>query len=217
MKRITSHYGMRVHPITKKRTLHSGTDYAQSGTHEIFAVADGTVRLSHLSNSYGEVVYILHNINGQEWETVYAHLRTGSRKVSSGEKVKQGQVLGIMGATGNVTGQHLHFELHKGRWNSARSNSVNPVDYITDGYLEKGKKGPAVTNLQERLSELGYSLSIDGDFGPETESTVKEFQKDQGISVDGLVGPETQKALDKNESNVVGELKINGQTYKVVK
>ncbi|MGP7816207.1 M23 family metallopeptidase [Niallia sp. 01092] len=109
---------------------HYGIDFAQNGTNNIYASADGTVSQSFYSNSYGECIMILHNINGQVYETVYAHLRKGTRKVNTGQKVKQGQVIGIMGSTGDSTGQHLHFELHKGRWNGSKSNAVNPMNYI---------------------------------------------------------------------------------------
>jgi len=124
VKRITS--GFR----TPSRPNHHGVDFAEKGYHEIFAVADGEVSRSYRSDSYGEVVFIVHNIDGQVWESVYAHLRTGSRKVKAGDKVKQGQVIGVMGNTGHSTGQHLHFELHKGRWNMQKSNAVNPLDYL---------------------------------------------------------------------------------------
>ncbi|MGM8215185.1 M23 family metallopeptidase [Bacillaceae bacterium W0354] len=126
VKRVTSHFR------TPSRPTHHGTDFAQSGYHEIVAVADGTVSRSYRSTSYGEVVFIVHNINGQTWESVYAHMRTGSRRVKQGDKVKQGQVIGVMGNTGHSTGQHLHFELHKGRWNMQKNNAVDPMKYLQD-------------------------------------------------------------------------------------
>lgn len=112
------------------RTNHNGVDFAQPGTHEIKAVADGFVTRSYRSDSYGEVVFIQHNINGQTWESVYAHMRSGSRRVVPGQTVTQGQVLGLMGNTGDSTGQHLHFELHKGKWNINKTNAVDPMEYL---------------------------------------------------------------------------------------
>ena len=112
------------------RLNHHGVDFANPGTHEIYAVADGTVSRSYTSTSYGECIMIVHVINGQVWESVYAHMRSGSRKVKKGQKIKQGQVIGIMGNTGQSTGQHLHFELHKGYWNIQKSNAVDPLEYI---------------------------------------------------------------------------------------
>lgn len=115
------------------RTDHYGVDFACSGIWEIYASAGGTVTRSEFSSSYGEVVYILHNVNGQEYETVYAHLQEGSRTVSLGDTVTQGQKIGIMGNTGDSTGQHLHFELHVGRWNDLKSNAVDPMLYLCEG------------------------------------------------------------------------------------
>ena len=122
--RITS--GFR----TSSRPNHHGIDIAQGGYNPVRAAASGTVSRSYRSATYGETVMITHTINGQTYETVYAHMRTGSRRVRVGQSVRQGQVIGIMGNTGNSRGQHLHFEIHRGRWNSAKSNAVNPANYI---------------------------------------------------------------------------------------
>jgi murein DD-endopeptidase MepM/ murein hydrolase activator NlpD len=119
---VSSGYGSRW------GTLHAGADIAAGGTVPIVAAAGGTVIRADYSSSYGNVVYIAHNINGQSYTTVYAHMR--SLSVSSGQRVSQGQMLGYMGNTGNSYGQHLHFELHIGGWNAAKSNSVNPLPYL---------------------------------------------------------------------------------------
>lgn len=134
------------------RTDHFGVDFACSGdNNEILASASGTVTRSDVSTSYGEVIFILHNINGQEYETVYAHMRTGSRRVQLGDTVVQGQVIGIMGNTGDSTGQHLHFELHVGRWNDAKSNAVDPIPYLG---TSSGGGGDAGTSKKKIISLL---------------------------------------------------------------
>jgi len=107
---------------------HFGLDIAAKGTVSVVAAASGTVTNSSYSSSYGNVIFITHNINGQTFQTVYAHLST--RSVSTGQRVEQGQFLGYMGNTGQSHGQHLHFEIHKGLWNGAKSNAVNPAQYI---------------------------------------------------------------------------------------
>lgn len=112
------------------RPDHHGIDIADGTVYNVWASADGIVTQSYYSDSYGEVVFILHEIDGQEWETVYAHLETGTRTVSVGDTVTKGQVLGVMGNTGASQGLHLHFELHKGRWNEAKSNAVDPMFYL---------------------------------------------------------------------------------------
>lgn len=149
VKRVTS--GFR--PTNRKN--HHGTDFAQPGYHEIKASAAGKVAKSYSSTTYGECIMIVHNLGGDTWETVYAHMRKGSRKVSVGQTVKQGQVIGVMGNTGNSTGQHLHFELHKGRWNMAKSNAVNPLNYIgKDLYPAKVSGNVYTVKKGDTLSEI---------------------------------------------------------------
>lgn len=126
--RITSPFGKDI--LYGKERQHYGVDIAKSGEVPILAVEDGRVTKSYSSTSYGEVIFIEHVINGKVWETVYAHLRKDSRKLVQGDRVKQGQQIGLMGSTGYSTGQHLHFELHKGRWNINKSNAVNPMLYF---------------------------------------------------------------------------------------
>lgn len=106
---------------------HFGIDLASGGKPNlpIVAAADGVVHRSYLSSSYGNVVYIKHNIGGQVYETVYAHMQ--NRAVAPGAVVKQGQFLGYMGSTGQSTGVHLHFEVHKNEWTSSKSNAINPA------------------------------------------------------------------------------------------
>lgn len=135
----SSTYGLFIHPAEgvltsgfgpRWATHHDGIDIAKNGSVPVGAAADGTVSRSYLSDSYGEVVFIQHTINGQVYETVYGHMRSGSRAVQVGEKVKAGQFIGWMGQTGHATGQHLHFEVHKGLWNAAKSNAVDPELYV---------------------------------------------------------------------------------------
>ena len=81
-------------------TFHYGVDIAQSGNNvPIYAAADGVVSVAHYSNSYGNVVYISHSINGQVYTTVYAHMSRFI--VSPGQSVSKGQQIGIMGNTGD--------------------------------------------------------------------------------------------------------------------
>nr|WP_295971860.1 peptidoglycan DD-metalloendopeptidase family protein [uncultured Bacillus sp.] len=108
--------------------FHYGVDIAQSGTVPIVAAADGVVIRSYYSSSYGNCIMISHSINGQTYTTVYAHL--SSRSVGDYETVSKGQMIGYMGNTGDSYGQHLHFELHRGPWNAAKSNAINPVGIV---------------------------------------------------------------------------------------
>lgn len=107
---------------------HKGIDIGGSSGDPVYAAAAGVVYRSYTSSSYGNVVFITHYINGQTYDTVYAHL--SSRAVSEGDVVKQGQYIGAKGTTGQSTGVHLHFELHIGKWNYAKSNAVDPRRFI---------------------------------------------------------------------------------------
>ncbi len=109
---------------------HFGIDIASGGTVPIVAAADGVVSQSYTSSSYGEVIFITHSIDGQIYTTVYAHMRKGSRIPGAGSVVSKGQRIGTMGSTGQSTGQHLHFELHKGPWTPDKRNYVNPIPYL---------------------------------------------------------------------------------------
>ena len=108
--------------------FHYGVDIANSGTVPVVAAADGVVIRSYVSSSYGNCIMISHSINGQTYTTVYAHL--SSRSVSDGAVVSKGQFIGYMGNTGDSYGQHLHFELHRGAWNQAKSNAINPLGIV---------------------------------------------------------------------------------------
>lgn len=121
---VTSNYGQRW------GKLHAGIDIGKRGSSvPIVAVADGIVFRSYYSSSYGNVVFLSHNVNGKMYTTVYAHLE--SRSVSEGETVSKGDLLGYMGNTGHSYGAHLHFEIHEGSWNASKSNSVDPRKYVS--------------------------------------------------------------------------------------
>ncbi|WP_257350290.1 murein hydrolase activator EnvC family protein [Pseudalkalibacillus decolorationis] len=109
-------------------SFHAGVDIARGGTVPIVAAASGTVIKSYYSSSYGNVVFIAHYLNGQAYTTVYAHMR--ERHIGTGASVQKGQQIGIMGSTGQSTGQHLHFEVHQPSWNSAKSNAINPRQFF---------------------------------------------------------------------------------------
>lgn len=113
---------------TRWGKLHAGIDLAAKGTVPVVAAADGVVIRSYYSSSYGNAIFIAHSINGQTYTTVYAHL--SSRAVGEGQVVSKGQFIGNMGNTGDSQGQHLHFELHLGGWNAAKSNAINPIGIV---------------------------------------------------------------------------------------
>ena len=107
---------------------HGAVDFGCGGINgqPIYAVADGYVVTStRLNGSYGNYILIAH-ANGLY--TLYAHGQDGSRTVSAGQTVKQGQQIMRVGNTGNSTGPHLHFEVRKSP--GTYSNRVNPTGYL---------------------------------------------------------------------------------------
>lgn len=104
--RISSGYGWRTHPITRRRQFHTGVDIAASYGTPVRAGGDGRVIFTGWRGGYGNVVIIDH---GDKVTTIYAHL--SSIRVSEGTVVKAGQVIGRVGSTGFSTGPHLHFEV----------------------------------------------------------------------------------------------------------
>nr|WP_255572016.1 M23 family metallopeptidase [Anoxybacillus sp. ST70] len=109
--------------------FHYGIDIGKRGASvPVVAAADGYVYRSYYSSSYGNVIFIMHYIDGQVYTTVYAHLE--SRLVGEGQNVSKGQMIGYMGNTGRSFGAHLHFELHRGPWNASKSNAVDPLKYV---------------------------------------------------------------------------------------
>lgn len=108
---------------------HPGVDIANRAAGvPIWAAADGVVSSSYYSSSYGNVIFVVHSINGQTYTTVYAHME--ARMVGAGATVSKGQQIGIMGSTGDSTGKHLHFELHRGQWTQNKANAINPVGIV---------------------------------------------------------------------------------------
>ncbi len=108
--RITSPFGWRTHPIFNSRSFHSGIDIGGPNYGEIKASNSGKVIYSGWYGGYGKVVILEHGIvNGKPITTLYAHM--SSIKVSNGQKVAKGQVIGYEGTTGYSTGPHCHFEV----------------------------------------------------------------------------------------------------------
>lgn len=107
---ITSWFGYREDPFTGEIAYHSGTDIGAPGGTPILAAADGTVTIANAIDSwgggYGYHIKISHN---DTFDTLYAHC--SSICVTVGQEVKQGEVIGYVGTTGNSTGNHLHFEV----------------------------------------------------------------------------------------------------------
>ncbi|OKL48087.1 M23 family metallopeptidase [Boudabousia marimammalium] len=119
---IASPWGYRIHPVLGYRRLHTGVDLRSPTGEKQYAVHDGVVRSSGPYGSCGQTVTIEHgSFGGHRWMTRHCHL--SARLVSTGQRVSRGQVIGLTGSTGRVTGPHVHFEIWKD------GQSVNPIPY----------------------------------------------------------------------------------------
>jgi murein DD-endopeptidase MepM/ murein hydrolase activator NlpD len=117
---LTSKYGYRPHPVTRRYRFHEGIDLRAAVGTRVYASKTGRVIFAGQKGGYGKIVGIEHKGNFTTW---YGHL---SRiRVKVGQTVSQGKVIGLSGNTGISTGPHLHFEIrYKGR-------SEKPTKYIT--------------------------------------------------------------------------------------
>ncbi len=106
--RISSNFNLRrIHPLFKRNIPHRGIDYAAPTGTPILAAGDGRVVTASRSKPNGNYVVIQH---GEQFTTKYLHMSKFGRNVKSGSRVRQGQVIGYVGATGWATGPHLHYE-----------------------------------------------------------------------------------------------------------
>ncbi len=103
---ITSHFGYRISPITNEYSLHSGLDIAAPENTEIYSVYDGIVIKAEHNEVNGNYIIIKHS---NTLKTTYNHCN--KLLVNEGERVKKGEKIALVGATGWATGNHLHFEV----------------------------------------------------------------------------------------------------------
>ena len=126
-RRITCKFGWRIHPIKGTQSYHTGVDIGGVGYNsDILAAKDGIVLEATYSSAYGYYIVISH---GSGNSTMYAHMSKGTFRVSVGDHVTQGQVIGTTGSTGLSTGPHLHYEIRE------NGTSIDPLPYLP-GYIQ---------------------------------------------------------------------------------
>lgn len=196
--RISSKFGNRKHPITGKVSLHGGTDIAAASGAAVKVASAGTVAVVSYNSLAGYFINVEH---AGGVLTRYHHLSVQSVKV--GDKVKAGQIIGKVGATGSATGPHLHFEVHQ------RGTKVNPQTFMRGKYINlgtdkplpkptptpkptggidvsqlpiirPGDRGVHVGIMQGALVARGYSVGktgVDNSNGNATQKAVNAYQK----------------------------------------
>lgn len=118
--KISSNFGIRIHPITGEQKMHDGVDIAIPTGTALYSAVKGTVIQSKYSDSAGNMITVQTDTG---WQITFMHM--DSRAVSVGEQIEQGQYVGTSGNTGNSTGPHLHMQVH-----DAEGNFINPVFII---------------------------------------------------------------------------------------
>jgi murein DD-endopeptidase MepM/ murein hydrolase activator NlpD len=105
---MRSGFGSRRHPILGYVKMHTGVDWATAYGTPIFASGNGVVEVAGWEGGYGKYVKLKHN-NG--YETAYGHMSAFAKGLEPGKRVRQGQVIGFVGSTGQSTGAHVHYEI----------------------------------------------------------------------------------------------------------
>jgi murein DD-endopeptidase MepM/ murein hydrolase activator NlpD len=146
---ITSLFGFRVHPITGDQRFHAGTDLgAEQGT-PVLAVQDGTVVSAEYAGGYGLMVVLDHKVESSELQSRYAHL--SDILVEPGKVVSKGDVIGLVGSTGNSTGPHLHFEMLQ--------NTADGWVLVNPDSLVQTSLAKLVNALNNPMQAMNFSLS----------------------------------------------------------
>ena len=120
LKRGISGFGYRIDPHYKTRRMHTGVDFTADKGTDIYVTGDGVVEeIENKRWGYGKSIVVNH---GFGYKTRYAHL--SAFKVKKGQKVKRGELIGLIGSTGKSTGPHLHYEVIR------NGEKVNPIGYF---------------------------------------------------------------------------------------
>lgn len=118
---ITSPFGARDDPFNGEGAFHSGIDISATFGSPVHAAADGVVETASMASGYGREIVVDH---GNGIETLYGHL--SGFAVTTGQQVRQGQVIGYVGMSGRSTGPHLHYEVR------IHNTPVNPHRYLRE-------------------------------------------------------------------------------------
>ena len=141
--KVTSLMGMRIHPVTKEKKHHNGTDIwskhepcwieAPYDAKVVFAGPSKTKQANGEPGGFGYYVQLLMKIDGKFYVSNFAHMQKDTIKVKVGQKIEAGTPLGKMGTTGMSTGKHLHWELQLGKsysWNNVGKNFIEPIAFF---------------------------------------------------------------------------------------
>ena len=181
--KITSPFGPRVPPISGAHSNHNGVDLISLGDQTIYAPEGGRITAARKSTAPGGGYgYYIKMTGDSDNEHILAHMKSKSFKVKEGDLVDQGDALGKIGATGNVTGVHLHWEVRvKGKF-------TDPLDHITTDAPKKPSvapvKPPKPTEVKTHTVVRGETVwAISRKYGV----TVKEIAEWSGLKSANII------------------------------
>lgn len=130
--KISSDYGMRIHPVTGETKKHTGVDFTPEWHSKVYSIEDGVVYDTSINQAFGQTITIEHTTEDETFYSFYAHL--SEVRVKKGDEVEQGEAIGLEGGdpdeddnAGLSTGHHLHFEI---RLEPQYGSDVNPKLYL---------------------------------------------------------------------------------------
>jgi murein DD-endopeptidase MepM/ murein hydrolase activator NlpD len=153
-RRISSHfsYGRR-HPILKKMRAHTGVDFAAPLGTPVTATAEGVVKEMGWNGGYGNCVIIAHK---NHFTTLYGHFSRYAENLKTGKEVKQGELVGYVGATGLATGPHLHYTMY------LNDRAIDPMrlrpaaadPLAKESLIEYAARREEMTRLLQRIPQM---------------------------------------------------------------
>ena len=154
--KITSGFGMRMHPILGYSLMHKGVDFGAPIGTPIYAAGDGTIQIIGPASGYGNYIRIKHTAT---YGTAYGHISRFAAGLRVGSRVRQGQVIAYVGMTGRATGPHLHFEVIKD------GKQINPTSIkLPSGEKLQGKELKSfmalVANINKQLKDQAQSSPV---------------------------------------------------------
>lgn len=165
LKKITSEFGMRIHPVTKVNSFHKGVDIRAKMGNEIYATADGFVSISDYLDLSGNRIVLMHNFG---FESRYSHLKNAT--VAPGDVVHKGDLIGYSGNTGRSIAPHLHYEVRY------LGKSIDPIQFLNWEFgtheifsQVRGIKWPSLISLINKqithqtlqLSQLDHTSQVE--------------------------------------------------------
>ena len=167
--KVTSPFGPRIHPISGQQSDHNGVDIISLDNQTIYAPEGGKITAARKSNAPGGGYgYYIKMVGDSGHEHILAHMKSKSFEVSTGDLIDQGDALGTIGETGNVTGKHCHWEVR------VNGKFTNPLDHITDDVEPEPEPMPAVFTASQKLPTI--HTVVRGD-------TVWALSREFGVSV----------------------------------